>query len=116
LILNRTDTFLAPAAHVAGGGKDHDTVKPLTPYFSRLHRVLLVDDDAHKSVVGEEHNMVLMPSWQEGDKQDAMVRSQAVLGLCVWHTWRQVGWQAAPTSSCAASSTVRRQQAVKLLT
>ena len=45
LVLCRTHTMLASAAHVAAGGKEWDTVKPLRPYFSRLHRTILVDDD-----------------------------------------------------------------------
>lgn len=44
-ILHRSHTFLAPHAHVAAGGNAWDTVKPLAPYFARLHRVLLIDDD-----------------------------------------------------------------------
>lgn len=44
-VLHRSHTFLAPLAHVARSGKEWDTVKPLKPYFSRLHRVILVDDD-----------------------------------------------------------------------
>lgn len=38
----------ASAEHKAGGGKDWDTVKPLNKWFSRLHRLLLVDDDSYK--------------------------------------------------------------------
>jgi hypothetical protein len=45
LVLCRTHTMLASAAHVAAGGKEWDTVKPLRPYFSRMHRTILVDDD-----------------------------------------------------------------------
>lgn len=72
-MLTRQHTFLAPEAHVAAGGKAWDTVKPLAPYFSRLHRVLLVDDDAHKRVAGEERNMLLMPRWLGDDQADDMV-------------------------------------------
>ena len=42
LVLNRSHTFLAP---LAVSKKEWDTCKPLKPYFSRLHRVILVDDD-----------------------------------------------------------------------
>jgi hypothetical protein len=45
LVLCRTHTMLASRAHVDAGGKEWDTVKPLRPYFSRLHRTILVDDD-----------------------------------------------------------------------
>ena len=38
----------APEEHKAASGKAWDTVKPLARYFSKLHRVLLVDDDAFK--------------------------------------------------------------------
>ena len=42
LVLNRSHTFLAP---LAVSKKEWDTCKPLKPYFQRLHRVILVDDD-----------------------------------------------------------------------
>lgn len=42
LVLHRSHTFLAP---LAVSKKEWDTCKPLKPYFSRLHRVILVDDD-----------------------------------------------------------------------
>ena len=46
LVLCRTHTMLAPLDHLASpGGKSWDTVKPLAPYFHRMHRVLLVDDE-----------------------------------------------------------------------
>lgn len=48
LILYRMHTIAATAEHLAGGGKEWDTRKPLRRYFSRLWRVLLVDDDAFK--------------------------------------------------------------------
>lgn len=48
-------------------------MKPLRPYFSRMHRTLLVDDDAHKAVAGEEKNMLLMPCWDKDDPRDNMV-------------------------------------------
>lgn len=34
--------------HVANGGKDWDTVKPLSKWFRHMDRVILVDDDAFK--------------------------------------------------------------------
>ncbi|KAL4452322.1 hypothetical protein ABPG75_007984 [Micractinium tetrahymenae] len=73
LILHRSHTALAPLAHVEAGGKAWDTVKPLRPYFQRLHRVILVDDDSFKAVAGEEGNMLLMPCWKEDDETDNMV-------------------------------------------
>ena len=41
-----------PTEHVAAGGDPWDTVKPLAKWFRRLHRVLLVDDDAFKALPG----------------------------------------------------------------
>ena len=38
----------ATPEHKAASGKAWDTVKPLARYFCKLHRVLLVDDDAFK--------------------------------------------------------------------
>jgi hypothetical protein len=73
LLLHRSHTFLASQEHVGAGGKGWDTVKPLLPYFDRLHRVLLIDDDAHKAVVGEEANMVLMPCWDRDDPRDTLL-------------------------------------------
>ena len=52
LILHRANAMQVPAQHITSGGKSWDTVKPLHPYFQRLHRVLLVDDDAFKVCVG----------------------------------------------------------------
>lgn len=48
LILHRANTMQVPAHHVTQGGKAWDTVKPLHPYFRRLDRVLLLDDDGFK--------------------------------------------------------------------
>ena len=48
LILHRGHTQTAPQDHIVSGGKDWDTVKPLTRYFGRMHQVLLVDDDEYK--------------------------------------------------------------------
>lgn len=59
LILYRVHTLAAPKDHILGGGKEWDTIKPLTRYFSKLHRVLLVDDDAFKVSSG---CFVLAPS------------------------------------------------------
>jgi len=65
LVLHRAHTRIAPQEHRSAGGKAWDTVKPLACYFSKLDRVLLVDDDAYKATKGEESNMVLMPCWNE---------------------------------------------------
>ncbi len=49
LILTRQKTQQAPMHHVANGGNTWDTVKPLQKHFGgRVHRVVLVDDDAYK--------------------------------------------------------------------
>ena len=48
LILTRAHTMDATQEHKASGGKDWDTVKPLARYFSKLDRLLLIDDDAYK--------------------------------------------------------------------
>lgn len=48
LIFHRGHTEAAPTSHIAAGGREWDTVKPLGKLFTRLHRVLLVDDDAFK--------------------------------------------------------------------
>lgn len=42
----------ASASHVAAGGKEWDTVKPLHKWFKHLDRVLLMDDDAYKVWLG----------------------------------------------------------------
>lgn len=51
LILHRVHTEPASAAHVKAEGSQYkpwDTVKPLHRHFGRLHRVVLLDDDAYK--------------------------------------------------------------------
>lgn len=48
LVFHRSQTLLAPPSHREAGGKAWDTVKPLYKLFRKLHRVLLVDDDAFK--------------------------------------------------------------------
>lgn len=60
-------------AHVAAGGKAWDTIKPLHLFFSRLHRTVVVDDDAYKAAPGEQANMVLVPRWEEDDPRDGML-------------------------------------------
>ena len=57
---------------------DHDTVKPLSPYFSRLQKVLLIDDDAHKSCKGEERNLVLIPAWLDDEDPSCTALSSLV--------------------------------------
>ena len=49
MLLCRGHSQEAAASHVAAGGKDWDTVKPLHKWFKHLHRVLLMDDDAYKA-------------------------------------------------------------------
>ncbi|KAI8475102.1 MAG: hypothetical protein J3K34DRAFT_517734 [Monoraphidium minutum] len=63
LTLYRDHTRPAPMSHVRAGGKPWDTVKPLGHWFSRMHRVVLLDDDAYKAVAGEEANLVEVPAW-----------------------------------------------------
>jgi len=46
--VNCSEVQDAPPEHKEASGKAWDTVKPLARYFSKLHRVLLVDDDAFK--------------------------------------------------------------------
>jgi hypothetical protein len=75
MVLHRSHTFLAPPVHLAAGGRPHDTVKPLRPYFRYLHRVILVDDSPHKPSPGEEHNAVLVPGWAgPGTEDDVLER------------------------------------------
>ena len=44
-------------------GKEWSTVKPLASHGLDLCRTVLVDNDSHKSVQGEESNMLLVPDW-----------------------------------------------------
>ncbi|GLC33747.1 hypothetical protein PLESTB_000111500 [Pleodorina starrii] len=81
LVLHREHTQPAPAGHLDAGGNAWDTLKPLGRYFSRLDRVLLVDDDAYKSIAGEEANMLLVPCWQEHDVGCCVLRSLSELLL-----------------------------------
>lgn len=48
LVLSRYHTMEASQEHKESGGKDWDTVKPLARYFSKLDRLLLIDDDVYK--------------------------------------------------------------------
>ncbi|KXZ44994.1 hypothetical protein GPECTOR_60g773 [Gonium pectorale] len=67
LVLHREHTVPAPPGHVDAGGDPWDTLKPLKCYFAALHRVILVDDDAYKSIKGEEASMLRIPCWQDAD-------------------------------------------------
>lgn len=49
--------------HLRDGGKAWDTVKPLGGHGFCLHTTILVDNDVHKAVAGEEQNMLLVPDW-----------------------------------------------------
>lgn len=42
----------APREHKESGGKQWDTVKPLSKFFARMHRICLVDDDEFKVASG----------------------------------------------------------------
>ena len=44
-------------------GQEWSTVKPLASHGLDLCRTVLVDNDSHKSVEGEEANMLLVPDW-----------------------------------------------------
>lgn len=44
----RAHTEKASADHIAAGGKEWDTIKPLHKWFKHLDRVLLMDDDDYK--------------------------------------------------------------------
>ena len=74
LVLYRDHTVPAPQGHVAATtgdastAKAWDTVKPLGRWFSRLHRVVLVDDDAYKACPGEQPNMVRVPCWDDSER------------------------------------------------
>ncbi|EFJ49251.1 hypothetical protein VOLCADRAFT_104348 [Volvox carteri f. nagariensis] len=74
LVLHREHTAPAPADHVDSGGNPWDTLKPLGRYFSRLDRVVLVDDDSYKSMAGEESNMLIVPCWSEEDVDCQVIR------------------------------------------
>ncbi|PNH04210.1 hypothetical protein TSOC_009654 [Tetrabaena socialis] len=65
LVLHREHTTPAPKGHVDGGGDPWDTLKPLGRWFGSLGRVVLVDDDAYKSIPGEEPNMLQVPVWRD---------------------------------------------------
>ena len=66
-ILHREQCPLAPPAQRM---TPYDTIKPLAQFFQTtvlggLHRVILVDDSARKSLAGEEENLLLVPAWRE---------------------------------------------------
>lgn len=61
--------------------RNHDTVKPLEPYFSKLNQVLLFDDDGHKSCQGEERNFCLVPRWESDDDMSCTTLSMLVDAL-----------------------------------
>jgi len=52
-------------------------MKPLAPLFTSIRRVILFDDDEWKSVGGEEDNMVVVPCWNNLDRQDNMIERLA---------------------------------------
>lgn len=76
LILHREHTMPAPLSRIRSAqGKPWDTVKPLYLHFSRLHRVLLFDDDDHKVHDGERDNVVLIPGWEKDDPGDKVIEA-----------------------------------------
>ena len=73
VVLTRSFTAPAKQEHVEATGREFkawDTVKPLKKYFPNLHRVLLFDDDQHKSLDAERDNLVLVPCWEDGNAGD----------------------------------------------
>lgn len=76
LILHRDHTMPAPPSRLKSAeGKPWDTVKPLYLHFSKLHRVLLFDDDDHKVYDGERDNVVLIPGWEKDDPGDRVIEA-----------------------------------------
>ncbi|MEW5315582.1 MAG: hypothetical protein WDW38_007000 [Sanguina aurantia] len=65
LVMHRDHTIPVSKAHVAAGGDPWDTRKPLAQWFTRMHRVVLVDDDAYKAMEEELSNLVQVPCWAE---------------------------------------------------
>lgn len=64
VILCRNHCILAKDAGLGrDGGRDWDTVKPLSPYFEKLSHVMLIDDSPHKSMPVESSNMIVLPTW-----------------------------------------------------
>lgn len=84
LILHRSHTVKASASHVAAGGKEWDTVKPLHKWFKHLDRVLLMDDDAYKAVPGEEANMIVIHCWEEEEPEDMHLKCVVDIMLIVY--------------------------------
>ncbi|KAK3233723.1 hypothetical protein CYMTET_56006 [Cymbomonas tetramitiformis] len=64
IILSRDHCTAAPETHQ---GDAWDTVKPLHWWFEDLSRVLLIDNEAFKALEDEKDNLVLVPTWDEGD-------------------------------------------------
>jgi len=66
VILHRKHCELASDLGISRpDGKPWDTVKPLAKYFEDLTKVVLIDDSSHKSIPGEEKQMVVIPSWDD---------------------------------------------------
>jgi non-canonical poly(A) RNA polymerase PAPD5/7 len=66
VILHRKHCELASDLGISrADGKPWDTVKPLAKYFEDLTKVALIDDSSHKSIPGEEKQMVVIPSWDD---------------------------------------------------
>ena len=66
VILHRKHCELASDLGISrDDGKPWDTVKPLAKYFEDLNKVVLIDDSSHKSIPGEEKQMVVIPSWDD---------------------------------------------------
>ena len=61
--------------------RNHDTIKPLSPYFSKMNQVILFDDDAHKTCLGEEANLVLVPKWESDEDTSCITLSMLVDAL-----------------------------------
>eukprot|EP00798_Chlamydomonas_sp_ICE-L_P013201 gene13201-19036_t len=63
LVLFRDHTAPIPRELMTAENDNWDTVKPLEKWFSKLHRVVLFDDDTYKQCKGEESSMVVVPCW-----------------------------------------------------
>ena len=61
----------SPERIAARGGDEWDVLKPLQPYFPDLGSVVLVEESEHKSLEAERSNLLLVPAWHAGEKEQA---------------------------------------------
>jgi hypothetical protein len=70
VVLHRDHCGPDPFWAARADGRPWSTVKPLAAHGFDVRATVLVDNDYHKSVEGEEANMLLMPDWlQEPGEQ-----------------------------------------------